>query len=172
MRGKLALSYAPVNGLKQGVWKDATGAAFLKFLGRGAVRKEVADAEFLKFKRGFICGIRSAELAARKPASIGRLQASGLETRVNTGLAGSTFGNARFTRGLGQVGWLARMKFVVCHLPTGDGFTPDSFQAPCLPSFAPRFCVSEKAAASGWHHAVRGGGDYASNCRAALTPAR
>lgn len=30
MRGKLALSYAPVNGLKQGLWKDV---ALFKFLG-------------------------------------------------------------------------------------------------------------------------------------------
>ena len=82
------------------MWKDATGAAFLKFLGRGFVRKEVADAVFLKFEHGFICGIRPAELAGRKPASIGRLRAGGPETRVNSGLAGSPSGDACFTRGL------------------------------------------------------------------------
>ena len=64
------------------MWKDATGAAFLKF------------------KRGFIRGIRPAELAGRKPASIGRFRAGGPETRVNSGLAGSPSGEARFTRGL------------------------------------------------------------------------
>ena len=67
----------------------------LKFLGRGSVQKEVADAVFLKFEHGFICGIRSAELAARKPASIGHLWTGSLETRVNTGLADSQVGNAR-----------------------------------------------------------------------------
>ena len=76
------------------MWKDATGAAFLKFLGRGSVRKEVADAVFLKFKRGFIRGIRPAELAARKPASIGRLRAGRPGTRVNSGLAARQAGKA------------------------------------------------------------------------------
>ena len=73
----------------------------LKFLGRGFVRKEVADAVFLKFERGFICGIRPAKLAGCKPASIGRLRASRPETRVNSGLEDRQAGNARFTRGLG-----------------------------------------------------------------------
>ena len=46
---------------------------------------------------------------------------------INSGLAGSPSGDARFTRGLGLAGWLARMKFVVHHLPTGDGATFDGF---------------------------------------------
>ena len=50
-----------------------------------------------------ILDVISDELAARKPASIGRLRAGRLETRVNSGLAGSPFGEARFTRGSGQV---------------------------------------------------------------------
>ena len=31
MRGKLDLSYAPVNGLKQGLWKDVADAVLLNF---------------------------------------------------------------------------------------------------------------------------------------------
>ena len=74
------------------------------------------------------CAAQLAELAARKPASIGRFRAGGPETRVNTGLAGSPSGDTRFTRGLGQVGWLARMRFAVCHLPTAMGLCPTIFR--------------------------------------------
>ena len=43
----------------------------------------------------FECDARPAKSAACKPTSIGRLRASGLETRVNTGLAGRQAGNPR-----------------------------------------------------------------------------
>jgi hypothetical protein len=33
MRGKLDLSYAPVNGPKQGLWKDVADAVLLNFWG-------------------------------------------------------------------------------------------------------------------------------------------
>ena len=49
--------------------------------------------------------IRLAKPAARQPASIGRLRAGSLETRVNTGLAGRGFGDGRFTRDSGQALW-------------------------------------------------------------------
>ena len=44
-----------------------------------------------------------SKLTGRPPASIERLRVGCPETRVNTGLAGSPSGDARFTRGSGQV---------------------------------------------------------------------
>ena len=51
----------------------------------------------------FRCNAWLSKSASLKPASIGRLRAGRPETPVNTGLAGSLSGNARFTRGSGQV---------------------------------------------------------------------
>ena len=91
------------------------------------------------------CAAQLAELAARKPASIGRFRAGGPETRVNTGLAGSPSGDTRFTRGLGQVGWLARMRFAVCHLPTAMGLRPIAFKRRTFQAFlAPVFASARR----------------------------
>ena len=49
------------------------------------------------------CDAWLSKSAARKPASIGRLRAGRPGTRVNSGLAGRCSGDARFTRGSGQV---------------------------------------------------------------------
>ena len=49
--------------------------------------------------------VDSALIVCLEPPSIGRLQAAPPETRVNSGLASRCSGNARFTRGSGQVLW-------------------------------------------------------------------
>ena len=130
----------------------------LKFLGRGSVQKEVADAVFLKFEHGFICGIRSAELAARKPASIGRLRAGRPETRVNSGLedrspentrkhwaGGQPFRRCPFYAGFRAGGVAGADEVRGMSSANGDGSMSDDFQALCLQAFlAPVFALASR----------------------------
>ena len=118
MRGKLALSYAPVNGLKQGLWK---GVALFKFLGVALYgkRRQYAGGAWAAGCKGhdlfsaaavLNCCLRildviptSYKLAGRQPASIGRLRAGRPETRVNSGLADRLPGTPRKHWAGGQV---------------------------------------------------------------------
>lgn len=122
-----------------------SGAAFLKLLGRGSVRKEVADAVFLKFERGFICGIRPAKLAARKPASIERLRASRPETHVNSGLEDRSLGNAHKQCASGQ-------PFRRCPFYAGFRTCP--------------FAYHETAPADAWHNSRK----TVDTCRTKIIP--
>ena len=109
------------------MWKDATGAAFLKF------------------ERSFIRGIRPAELAGRKPASIGRLRAGGPETRVNSGLADRLPGNARKH-------WASGQPFRRCPFYAGFRTCP--------------FAYHETAPADAWHNSRK----TVDTCRTKIIP--
>ncbi len=100
------------------------------------------------------CNARLSKSIDRKPTSTGRLRVGYPETRVEWAFQPGVAGNARkhwagrqglrkcpFYAGFGAgtvAGVVAvrqaRVKFAVCHLPTGDGSAPNGFPALCIPS--------------------------------------